>query len=57
MVAKGRAHRGYKLTDDDVKSIVASSESGKNLARTYGVSQQTICDIRKGRRHGKSIRR
>lgn len=53
MVTKGRSHRGYKLTDEDVTAIMESAESGKTLAKTFGVSQQTICDIRKGRRHGK----
>ena len=57
MAAKGRAHRGYKLSDESVLEIEASSESGVSLAKRYGVSQQTICDIRKGRRHGKIIRR
>ena len=57
MAAKGRAHRGYKLSDESVLEIEASSESGVSLAKRYGVSQQTICDIRKGRRHDKIIRR
>lgn len=53
MVRKGRSHKGYKLSDEDVMAIMESSESGATLARTFGVSQQTICDIRKGRRHGR----
>lgn len=53
MVNKGRSHKGYKLSDEDVMAIMESSESNVSLARTYGVSQQTICDIRKGRRHGR----
>lgn len=53
MVAKGRSHRGYKLSDEDVANIQASSESGAALAAAYGISQQTVCDIRKGRRHGR----
>lgn len=53
MVSKGRAHKGYKLTDEDVMAIMESSESGIKLARTFGVSQQTISDIRNGRTHGR----
>lgn len=53
MVGKGRSHRGFKLSDESVELIKGSSESGAALARTFGVSQQTICDIRKGRRHGR----
>lgn len=53
MVAKGRSHRGYKLEDEDVISIMQSAESGAVLARSFNVSQQTICDIRNGRRHGR----
>lgn len=53
MVNKGRSHKGYKLSDEDVMAIMESSESNVSFARTYGVSQQTICDIRKGRRHGR----
>lgn len=53
MVNKGRAHKGYKLSDEDVMEIMESSESNVSLARSYGVSQQLICDIRKGRRYGR----
>ncbi|AAP34081.1 gene 2.8 [Escherichia phage T7] len=53
MVNKGRSHKGYKLSDEDVMTIMEFSESNVSLARTYDVSQQTICDIRKGRRHGR----
>lgn len=53
MVNKGRSHKGYKLSDADALAIMESSESGAKLAATYGVSQQTICDVRKGRTHGR----
>lgn len=53
--AKRRGMRGEtqwqaRLTADDVRTIRASKESGKELARRFGVSPQTICDIRKGRK-------
>jgi len=38
-----------KLTDANVLAIRASTDTGKNLAATYGVSPQTITDIRKFR--------
>jgi hypothetical protein len=54
-IAKG-SHRGVHrrgasnlLTEQDVREIRSSSESGAHLAGRYGVSQQTICDIRKRR--------
>lgn len=53
MVSKGRAHKGYKLSDEDVMAILESSESSKCLALAYGVSQQTISDIRNGRTYGR----
>jgi hypothetical protein len=48
---RGNARRGAsdKLTVDDVREIRASSQTGKSLAERFGVSQQTICDIRKKR--------
>lgn len=39
-----------KLTPDQAREIKRSSERGSDLAARYGVSQQTICDIRKGRK-------
>lgn len=62
MVAKGRHKPGFarilrgsecrqaRLTEDDVRVIMSSSERGVDLAAHYGVAQQTICNIRKGRR-------
>lgn len=46
--AKG-ASRSANLTDADVLTIRASTDAGIDLARRYGVSPQTITDIRKGR--------
>jgi hypothetical protein len=51
-----RAKRGSRgeaksklLTDNDVRMIRASEDRTSTLARQYGVSPQTITDIRKGR--------
>lgn len=38
-----------KITPDVVREIRASAEPGKVLAARYGVSVQTVCDIRKRR--------
>ena len=41
-----------KLTEEDVRQIRTTELAwgeGKKLAGKYGVSAQTICDIRKGR--------
>lgn len=46
--AAGEA-RSKMLTDGDIRDIRASSETGVALAGKYGVSQQTITDIRKYR--------
>ena len=62
MTNKGRARRAFKehprgeqhpsalLTQQQADEIRTSSERGVDLARRYGVSQQTVCDIRAGRR-------
>ncbi len=41
------AARSKNLTDDDVRAIRISDERTSALARRYGVSAPTICDIRK----------
>lgn len=41
------AARSKNLTDDDVRAIRVSEERTSVLARQYGVSAPTICDIRK----------
>lgn len=43
----GEANAAAKLTEADVLSIRASDQSGADLARHYGVSRTTICEIRK----------
>jgi hypothetical protein len=48
---RGNARRGVsdKLTPDIIRTIRASTERGVVLAERYGVSQQSITDIRKRR--------
>lgn len=48
---RGNGRRGVsdKLTPNDIREIRASPEAGKALAQRFGVSQQTICGIRKRR--------
>lgn len=55
--AKGRTASGLrhgrgtmKLNDEGVRAILSSTAPGTVLAIRHGVSQQTVCDIRKGRR-------
>lgn len=51
MAAKGRGGL-QKLTAADVAAIRSrrsAGERGRDLATTYGVSEQRICDIHKGR--------
>lgn len=49
--AEGRAARRKpsRLTPDQLEAIRQSSASGAELAQRFGVSQQHICNIRKGR--------
>ena len=42
----GERHHQHKLTEAEVRNIRASRLSGAQLARTYGVSQTTISDVR-----------
>lgn len=50
---RGELHHNAKLTEAQVREIWASTgRSGRELAEIHGVSQQLICDIRKGRRWG-----
>lgn len=46
---RGAGHPAARITDADARAIYASGESGATLARRYGISQQSICGIRKGR--------
>lgn len=45
----GETSGNVKLAEEIVKAILASSESGLILAKKYGISPQTISDIRCGR--------
>lgn len=47
--AHGERSGNAKLTGDQVRYIRASSERGVDLALMFGVSKQTVCDIRAGR--------
>lgn len=48
MFNKGRSNR-QKLSDDIALTIRGSTEKNRVLAKRYGVSDQLICDIKKGR--------
>jgi len=45
---RGTGHYKAKLTEDDVRVIRASQESGAALGRRYGVSKENIYAIRNG---------
>jgi len=47
--AKGETHARAVLTDDEVRSIRGSDESGPVLAGRYGVTKATIYAIKRGR--------
>ena len=47
--SKGSKHYSTKLVDDDIREIRNSKESGKIIAEKFGISVQTVCDIRKRR--------
>ena len=49
-VARGEAQYAAVLTEADVLAIRASTASGRDLAREYKVTFQTISDVRRGRR-------
>lgn len=54
MKSRHRAAREWrkpntKISDAAARTIRESKENGRVLARRHGVSEQTICDIRKGR--------
>jgi hypothetical protein len=67
MMAKGRGrylfgpqHPNGILTDEAVLEIFSSRERGTVLAARHGIAVQTVCNIRKGRKHAhltRSIRR
>lgn len=39
-----------KLTEEQAKEIIFASGSGTEIAKRYGISQQSVCDIKNGRR-------
>lgn len=47
--AKGEGAGSSKLTECDVNEILSSEDRNGVLARRFGVSPATICDIQKGR--------
>lgn len=51
MIKKGRIKITSKITEKQVKQIKKRlrKEKGRDLAKEYGISPQTICDINKGR--------
>lgn len=53
MASKGRGRKGYKLSDDDVLTIMSSLKKGYELADDFGVSPATISMIRNGRTYGR----
>jgi hypothetical protein len=48
-ISKGARNGKSKLTDDAVRDIRSSSESGVELSRRYGVTRSVISDVRRGR--------
>lgn len=50
---RGEKHSHAKLTDAQVQEIRASDLPQKQLGQAYGVTQQTISDIKTGRRRNK----
>lgn len=43
----GESHHSHKLTDSAVRHIRSSSESGRSLAATYGVSESLVSLVRR----------
>jgi len=48
-IGQGEAHGCSKLTENDIRAIRSSAETGVALARQYGVSTTNISDIRNRR--------
>jgi hypothetical protein len=48
-VKKGTEHHATKLTEEQVKFILESSQGGAYLAELLGVSRQRVNQIRKGK--------
>lgn len=47
--ARGIGHGRSKLTDDDVRKIRIADGKQREIARTFGVSQRTIWNIKSGK--------
>lgn len=47
---KGERHPQAKLTEQAVRDILSSALTARALAERYGVSRDTVADIRRGRR-------
>jgi len=50
---QGQYRRTQKLTKEkvrEIKILISEGNTNKSIAEKYGVSMQTICDIKKGRR-------
>ena len=48
MGARGAVHHKAKLTDDNVREILASVEIAPRMAEKFGVHRNMIYQIRKG---------
>ena len=48
----GEKNKNAKLTEEQVVDILRSIESGRTLARCYGVNRDTISNIRRGKAWG-----
>jgi hypothetical protein len=46
----GERHPGARLTEVEVRAIKATTDSQRKIARDYGITQQTVSDIKRGRR-------
>ncbi len=47
---RGERSAKARLTETQAREILGSKERGCELARRYGIAQQTVCGIRKGRK-------
>jgi hypothetical protein len=43
----GEQHQSARLTENEVRAIRASTERGRALSKRFGVSEATVCAIRK----------
>lgn len=45
-----KPHRGRKLTEEQIREIIASTDSQRVIAKRYGVQQPFVSDVKTGRR-------